>query len=163
LRLAHTSGRRPVAVGDATALPIAAHSADVVVSMALMLIANLEDALTEIHRILRPGGDLRALVPATSPLTTSDRWHYARLSAAIRSIPRFPPTTMGTAALAAAGFTITTDERRRFTVNLDSPANSDEFVDSWYTPSRPLQERARHVPVLGTIGVPLRRLIARRA
>ena len=157
--------------GDASALPVQSRSVDVViVSMALMLIDPLGEALAEIHRVLVAGGELRALLPTTSPMTIRDRWTYARLATAARSIPRFPPTPLhhNLAVLDDAGLTVTDDERRRFTHHLGDATATRRFVDSWYTAHKlsdaPIpNRRGRQLPNITAVTVPLRRIIARRA
>jgi SAM-dependent methyltransferase len=157
--------------GDASALPVQSRSVDVViVSMALMLIDPLGEALAEIHRVLVAGGELRALLPTTSPMTIRDRWTYARLATAARSIPRFPPTPLhhNLAVLDDARLTVTDDERRRFTHHLGDATATRRFVDSWYTAHKlsdaPIpNRRGRQLPNITAVTVPLRRIIARRA
>jgi len=159
-----------VALGDAVALPVRTASIDLVlVSMALMLIDPLSSALAEVHRVLVPGGELRALLPTTSSMTIGDRWDYTRLAVAGRSIPRFPPTPLGQslAPLEDAGLRVTANDRRRFTHPLTETTATRQFLDSWYTPTTPTAIEGRHpsakrLPHIDAVAVPLRRILARR-
>lgn len=170
LRRAIDDHHATVALGDAVTLPVRSGSVDVVlVSMALMLIDPISDALAEIHRVLIPGGQLKALLPATSPMTLGDRWTYARLAVVARSIPRFPPTPLdrSVALLEDAGLTVTANDRRRFTQPLDDPTAVRQFVDSWYTPNTPTAleggpASTRRLPDIDAVSVPLRLIVARR-
>ena len=88
-------GRAPLVRADLTNVPVRNDTADAVLcSMALMLIDPCSTVLDEIQRLLTPGGELRALLPATAPLTISDRWTYLRLFVAARARPRFPATPL---------------------------------------------------------------------
>ena len=160
--------RAPVALGDAVHLPIRSHCIDVVVcSMALMLFDPLDAALAEIGRVLVPNGQVRAIVPATAPLTVSDRVAYLRLAFAARRRPRFPLTPLDRSLepFEAAHLLVTGDEVRRFVYPLSERGAAQSFVDSWYSyPARTADNIPRHrrrsPRTPATIGVGLRRIIA---
>jgi SAM-dependent methyltransferase len=161
-------GRATLVRADVTNVPIRSDTADAVLcSMALMLIDPCFAVLDEIRRILSSAGELRALLPATRPLTASDRLHYLRLFATARSRPRFPMTALrrhATDAFAASGLVITSDQSRRFGYPIATPADVDRFIESWYRPDKPpgrADPRRRRCGSPTTIGVPLRRIIAR--
>jgi len=162
--------RSAVAQGDATALPVRSGSVDVVlVSMALMLIDPLDDALAEIYRVLVPGGELRALLPTTTAMTIGDRRGYARLAIASRSIPRFPSTPLdrSLAPIVDSGLRLSGNDRRRFTHPLADTSAARQFLDSWYTPTTPTaletrRQSSMRIPRIDEIAVPLRRILARR-
>jgi SAM-dependent methyltransferase len=171
LRRARETGRSAVVLGDATRLPIADGTVDVVTcSLALMLVRPLDEALAEIHRSLRDGGQLRLLLPTPGPLTAADRVRYLQLFWAARSTTKFPPTSLrkrAGATLERANLRVESDESRRFDHPITGPSDADRFVDSWYLPGTTTarrdaaRSRARAmVPV--TMGIPLRRVIARR-
>ncbi|MEX1009391.1 MAG: class I SAM-dependent methyltransferase [Acidimicrobiia bacterium] len=87
-------GASPLVPGDAANLPFAAASFDAVVcSMALMLAQPLENVLRETTRVLRPSGQLVALLPTTRPLELGDRRRYGRLLLALRRRRSPTPTT----------------------------------------------------------------------
>jgi SAM-dependent methyltransferase len=163
-------GRTTVVRGDVSRLPIASCSVEVVVcSMALMLVQPLSMVLIEIHRVLVPGGELRALLPATSPLTMGDRLAYLRLALTTRSVPRFPPSPLRRGnidAFLGAELRVTAEDRHRFAYPLRTGRDCQLFIDSWYTPNRALADSASPWPAVHglstTIGVPLRRLRAVR-
>jgi SAM-dependent methyltransferase len=158
-------------LADATQLPLTNQAFDTVIcAMALMLLSPLGDALDEIFRVLRPGGTLHALLPATRPLTWRDRAHFARLFTALRTRPRFPPSPLdhdAQAALNQAGFTMTTDERRRYAYPIITDADTHLLIDSLYLPNldseqlRRAHTRARQWHV-EEIGIPLRSITAIR-
>ncbi len=169
LERAADAGRGPLLRGDATRLPAADASVDVVVSaMGLMLVEPLDEALAEIARVLRPDGELRLLLPARSPLSTLDQLRYLRLFLAARATNHFPPTPLRTHAaesLCDAGLTVTADESRRFAVPLETGEQAARFVDSWYLPrASPVRRDAarRRAAELApfTLGLPLRRVDA---
>ena len=167
-------GRASVIQGDATQLPIADGSIDVATSsMAMMLVCPIEAALGEVRRVLRDGGELRLLLPTPTPapLTVRDRLTYVRLFLAAGSTTKFPPTTLrGTAArtLGTAGFTVHADDRLRFELTVDDAGAAARFVDSWYLPTTTdarrgeLRDRAASLAPF-RIGIPLRRIVARRS
>lgn len=171
LARAEVAGRRPLVRGDATRLPLPTGSVDVVTAaLSLMLVQPLDQALAEVARVLRPGGELRLLLPAQRPLSFADVVRYLRLFLALRATTSFPPSdlrTSTTEVLAEAGLAVERDEARRFERPLAVAADADRFVASWYLPDvapervGAAQGRARSM-VPTTIGIPLRRVVARR-
>ncbi|CAN5743105.1 hypothetical protein BH23ACT2_BH23ACT2_17930 [soil metagenome] len=171
LRRAQEVGRTPLSLGDITSLPIAGGSVDVATcSMALMLVRTLDRALGEIHRILRPDGELRLLLATPRPLTAADRLRYLQLFWAARSTTKFPPSPLrGRGAVETLGrcsLHVESDESRRFGYPLIDPSDADRFTDSWYLPGTPGTRRvsAAHrgrAMAPTTIGIPFRRIIAR--
>jgi SAM-dependent methyltransferase len=71
LRSAAAAGRVPLVRGNAAALPIATDSVSAVcAALCLQVLTPLDTVLAEVHRVLRPGGVLVALVPATTDPAT---------------------------------------------------------------------------------------------
>lgn len=162
-----TAGR--VVAGDLTRLPFRDGGFDqAVCSMALMVIDPLHTALAEIRRVLRPGAEVRILLPTSSPLNVADRCRYGRLSVALGTSRLFPPTTLNDAAeerLRQQGLTLLGDERARFAYRIESADDADLLIGSLYLPELPEQRIAVAHQVatrwLGNeLGVPLRRIIA---
>jgi SAM-dependent methyltransferase len=159
-----------VLLADATAAPLCTGAADAVVcSMALMLVDDPGRVVAEMARLLRGGGRLVALLPATAPLTMRDRARYARLLAALRlrRLPfrhhwllgdPLPPIT-------AAGLRLVTADQRRFSYPLTEPGDGLRWLRSLYLPGLDADRwgAARRVVQRWTgssIGLPLRRLVA---
>ncbi len=140
-------------------------------AMALMVVDDPTAAVAELARVLRSGGMLRILLPAKRPLTVGDRVRYGLLLAVLgrRSLP-FPRPEVAAdpgPLLAAAGFEVVADERRRFRFAVTGRDDVDLFIDSLYLPN----VGARRVDLARTvmrssgtaeIGIPLRCLTARR-
>jgi ubiquinone/menaquinone biosynthesis C-methylase UbiE len=168
---ARNHGARNVVVANAFQLPVTAETFDhVVCAMALMLMAPLSDALHEISRVLRPGGTLHVLIPTTQTLTWSDRIRFARLAYALRKTPHFPLTPLSRDAhyeLITAGFTVTYDEKRRYTYPINTIEDADRFIESLYLPNlNPARLQQGHTEVRRwrghEIGIPLRSIVATR-
>jgi SAM-dependent methyltransferase len=168
LAAARESGRGPVELGDATAIPAPAASFDVVVmSMALMLVPERQ-ALREIARVLRPGGVLVGLVPATGPLLPRDALALLALSLPLSGPGRMPqhlPQRRLAHLLRDAGLQPRNRQRLRFPFPIAEPGDAVLAVDSLYTPNRSDQQRRRAVAMLQRIGhrdlpVPLLRFTA---
>jgi len=158
-----------VVQGDAVALPFhSCASGTVLCSMALMLIDLIGEALTEIQRVLRPGGALCLLLPARGPLTLRDRARYGALFAALGTVTMFPPSPLlqePGAALEAAGYTIVTNETRRFAYPIGSRADANLLVDSLYLPGVTARRHQAATRVAtawapGDLGMPVRKIVA---
>jgi SAM-dependent methyltransferase len=172
LRLAHARGALRLMVADAAAAPLKRASADVVLcTMALMLVQPLDRSLLEIARVLRPGGRLVALLPATRPLRTIDRMRYLRLLAVLRrgrvGYPNDRALVRPHQQLSDAGLELVDDAQRRFDFPIDNERTADEFVDSLYLPGTDVAHRTRaqamaHRWIGEALGIPLRRLVAVR-
>jgi len=175
LALALARGAGPLLRADATALPLATASTDTVVcAMALQIMTPLPDVLSEIGRVLVPGGRLVALVPDRRPLRGADLLWLAGLVAALGRTLGYPndaalrqrlPELLG-----AAGLRLASDQRRRFTYRLRTPADADLLLSSLYLPGEPawrLRAARRWLNALAHVRadlpVPLRRIVATRS
>jgi demethylmenaquinone methyltransferase/2-methoxy-6-polyprenyl-1,4-benzoquinol methylase len=115
--------------GDGLALPLADETFDTVtISFGLRNMADRHRSLTEMHRVLRPGGRLlvlefsqpvrwfrplyffylRAVLPRIAGLATGDRTAYVYLN---QTIEQFPNHTALAAEIRAAGFRAVRDRR----------------------------------------------------
>lgn len=158
-----------LARADTAVLPLADSSVDAVAcSMALMLVP-LWSTLTEVRRVLRPGGLLVATLPAAGPLTAGDVWRYGRLLFALRhthlSYPNNRNLTAAGDIFTAAGLDLIGDERRRFVYHIETPEVGLTLLDSLYLPDTPPHRlaAARRVTERWAgrdLGIPLRRLTA---
>ncbi len=170
LRRAVAHGRTPVVQGDASRLPFPDGCASTAVfSMALMVVPDPAAALAEVRRALRRDGRLLVLTPAAAPMTTRDRFRMGTVMVLVGT-PGFPFPTRSVLrrtaeTIAAAGFTIESDETRRFSVPLPGPDEGERFVRSLYLPrvspwrARLARRWARRWR--GDLGIPLRRIVAR--
>ncbi len=173
LRAAQVKGRTRVVQARAGAVPVAAGSATAVIaSMSLMVTDDVGLVLSEAYRLLEPGGVMAILLPARDPVSWADRLRYAALLVAVgRSAVPFPHPEVENdvlSLLAAAGFDVVADDARRFAYPTTDRSQADLLVDSLYLPGVPVARisRARVVATHWghtTIGIPLRRVIARRA
>lgn len=137
--LARARGRGlAVAQADAGRLPLADASVDaVVMSMSLMLVP-LHQTLSEIRRVLRPGGPLVATVPHNRPMPARDWLRYGCLCVALRhpglSYPNDALLQEPAHAFAAAALTLTTDTERSFACDLATTEIADQLLASLYLP-----------------------------
>jgi len=172
LTVARGRGGTGVALADAGALPLEGRSAaSVVCSMALMVVQPLDEVLSEVARVLRPGGVFVSLVPSGGPLTVADATRYALLLVALRRRRLEHPNDLQLADvgphLARHGLRLVDDRRRRFTCQITSPSVAVMCVRSLYLPDiapRRLAsgERLARRWVGKKLGLPLRRLVAVR-
>ena len=172
LRAAQVKGRTRVVQARAEAVPLTGgRAAAVTASMSLMVTADAVLVLTEAYRLLEPGGVIVILLPARDPVSWADRLRYAVLLVAVgrRAVP-FPHPEVENdvlSLLAAAGFDMVADDARRFGYPTTVRSQADLLVDSLYLPGVPAA-RVRSARFVArhwgdaSIGIPLRRVIARR-
>ena len=171
LRRAAVNGASPLVQADAARLPVRPGVVGAVVcSMALMIVEPLDAVLSEVARVLAPGGVFVAMVPVEGPLSGLDRLRYLRLLAALR-LPRFdyPNRTelqRPAARLAVHGLRLVADERRRFRYPLCDDEAASTLVRSLYLPGVPSGRIATAEQIArrwrrGDLGIPLRRLVCR--
>lgn len=168
LRMA-SSRSLPVAQAEATRLPLHDDSADaIVMSMALMLVP-LAGTLTEVKRVLRPGGTFVATTPHNRPMPARDWLRYARLCLALRhaglSYPNDRALADAPAAFLSAGLTLVEDDQRRFACRIAEPRVADQLLASLYLPDVAPDRMAAGRTVVrrwtGTeLATPIRRLVA---
>ncbi len=155
---------------DAGSIPIRSASVDAAAcSMALMVLPDPARAMAEIARLLRVGGRLVALVPATAPLTVRDRARYARLLATLwlRRLPFRHHLVLDDPGrlLAPAGLTLVEMQRRRFAYPLADTDDGLVFARSLYLPDLDQRRWRAAQRITGrwtgtSIGIPLRRVVA---
>jgi len=163
-------GRGPVVRGDLRGLPLPDASFDAVVSsMGLMLVDPVETAFGELARVLRPGGVLVLLLPATSPIRPSDLRPLLRLAGTLRGPGSMPQLITGRRAgrlVQESGLRLAENRSARFSFRLDSPSATHLAVHALYTPGRTREQLARAERALARLGpqaelpVPLRRVVA---
>lgn len=171
LTAARDSGADTLVLGDATRLPFGDGTFDTVIcAMALMLITPTQPALREIARVQREAGTLHVLLPATKPLSWTDRTRYIRLVGSLRATPQFPTSSLdhnAPHALSEAGYTITSDQRRRYRYPITTIEDANRFVNSLYLPNTTPRQIQRATAQAERwrgheIGIPVRTITAFR-
>lgn len=139
LAAAELAGRGPLVRASADALPLASGSAAAVcAAMCLPVLTPLPRVLDEIRRVLVPGGMLAALVPARLGFDPSGLLGWARVMREL-GVLRQPwpnPQARDSAGkvLRRAGFRVLSDERRVFSLALETPEDVSHLVDGLYLP-----------------------------
>jgi SAM-dependent methyltransferase len=164
--------RRAVGAGvvqaDATRLPLGNGAVDaVIMSMALQLVP-WEQALTEVARVLRPGGVFVATVPVNQPLSAADWLRYGRLSVALRHKVSYPNDEVLAAFAGTRELLGVSDESRAFIVDIRGRAEADLLLDSLYLPGVSAVRLAAGRKVVTKwigqqVAVPIRRIVLSRA
>ncbi|WP_248868588.1 class I SAM-dependent methyltransferase [Streptomyces halobius] len=172
LAAAARAGRGPLVRAGADALPMASGSVGAVcASMCLPVLTPLPRVLDEIQRVLRPGGMLAALVPARLGLDPPGLLGWARVMRSLGVVRQPWPNPQARDSVAKvlrqAGFRVRSDERRVFTLVLETPEDAAVLVDGLYllglSPERgDAVKRALAEWVRGgqTLPLPLRRVLA---
>lgn len=171
--LAAERGSGPWVQGDALALPFADGSISAVTSsMGLVVVTPLGEVLSEISRVLRPGGILAAMAPALRPLNTHDARVLTRIATRLRAKPQFPgPVEIAgfKKTLALHGLRRVEDQRERYRFTIRDRADAELMMSALYLPGtrwsrvesaiEHLEDRLeRHGPV--DVTIPMRRVVA---
>ena len=150
-------------------LPFRQHTVDAVVcSMSLMLAVDLDAAVIEIRRVLRPGGTLRLLLPSTKPLNYRDRYRYTRLRRVVGLASYFPPSPLLEAPakfLRQFGFAMLSDHCSRFSFDIATELDAQLLIRSLYLPEVDTAHREEAINLArswcgSSLGIPLRRVVA---
>ncbi|GAA5101702.1 class I SAM-dependent methyltransferase [Haloechinothrix salitolerans] len=139
LVLAQTTGRGPLVRARAGRLPLADGSvADVCAAMSLQVLTPLDDVLREVVRVLRPGGRIVALVPASLGGPRRGAFMWWRLMRALGVLTQPWPNPHALDGLADVlrehALVVDADERRVFRREISDPAEASVLIDSLYLP-----------------------------
>lgn len=170
LGTARAAGRGPLLRASADTLPLRTASiAAVCAAMCLPVVTPLDDVLAELRRVLRPGGTMAALVPARLGVSPAGWLGWLRVMRAlgIRGQPWPNPQARDGLArlLRERGFTVLSDDRRVFMLDLSTPDGTDLLIDSLYLPQVTVQrieyaKRSLRAANLRRLPLPLRRVVA---
>ncbi len=172
LALAHTAERGPLVRARADRLPLADDAvAAVCAAMSLQVLTPLDDVLREVVRVLRPGGRIVALVPASleRPRRGALMWWRLMRALGVRTQPWPNPQALDGLAdvLREHGFVLDADERRVFRREIADPAQAGVLIDSLYLPNIEPERVAAAVRTLArwarpgrSLPLPLRRVTA---
>jgi SAM-dependent methyltransferase len=138
LMLAAGRGPGPWVRGDALRLPFRAGSVDVVTSsLGLVVVQPLDALLTEVTRVLRPGGVLAAIAPTFRPLGLRDLHTLGQINRRLRAKPSFPgPVELAGfhRTLDAVGLTRVEDKRERYYFSVRSREDAELLLSGLYLP-----------------------------
>lgn len=172
LAAAASVGRGPLVCARAAALPLADQSVDAVcAAMCLPVVTPLDDVLTELGRVMRPGGILVALVPSRLGVSPSGGLGWLRVMRAlgVRDQPWPNPQARDglPRLLRAHRFEVLSNSRRVFTLDLATSAAMELLVDALYLPGLDSERIAHAKQVLADCArpghrllLPLRRVVA---
>ena len=173
LKLASERGPGPWVRGDALRLPFRDGSVDVVTSsLGLVVVQPLEALLTEVTRVLRPGGVLAAIAPTFRPLGLRDLQTLGQINRRLRTKPSFPgPVELAGfhKTLAAVGLTRVEDKRERYQFSVRSREDAELVLSGLYLPDTRhsrieaaveyLEDRLQRQESV-QIAIPMRRVVA---
>ena len=173
LGLAAERGPGPWLRADAHALPLADDSVDAVTSsMGLVVVRPLTEVLSEIARVLKPGGVLAAIAPAVRPLSARDVRLLSRLTGILRTKPQFPGPVELTGfakTLALHGLQKVEDARERYSFTVASRTDAELMLSALYLPQTrgsrieaAIEHLEARVAERGPleVAIPMRRLVA---
>lgn len=139
LDVARSHHRGLLVQATAVDLPLPDACTDVVIcSMAIMLLDPIDVALSEIARILRPGGRFITTRPVTFPIRVRDVRVGVELFRGLHQMPDLPQrfTSHRLARLqAAAGLTVTDDHALRFAHPLRDESDAARIIEGLYLPT----------------------------
>lgn len=168
--LAKRRGRRELVQADANYLPFRPATFDAVLSdMGLAVNENRVLMLSEVSRVLRPGGMFAALTPSMRPMNFDDAKQMSRLARLLHRFPHVPGDTEFRAAtlLRNAGLQKAEDARAKFYFTVRNKDDAElllaglratEDVERARAAVDHLAARAHHQEV--HVPLPFRRILA---
>lgn len=170
LHRARQGGEGTWVLGHVDHVPFADDSFDAVVtSLGLGVSSNRGQLLSEVARVLRPGGVFAALMPSLRPVTAGDVATISRLAGFLRVTPTLPGSAEFQArkSLSLAGLTKVEDTRARFFFQVTSPEDARTLIaglrpapdrDRSRSATDYLTARAANAPL--SVPLPMRRIVA---
>lgn len=173
LALAAERGPGPWVRGDIRRLPFAGCSVDAVTaSLGLVVVPELSRVLSEVARVLKPGGVLVAIAPALRGIAPRDLRVLGRITARLRAKPRFPGAVELAGfkrSLTEVGLRRVEDGRERYGFKVTSRTDAETVMKALYLPDtrwsrvesaiEHLEDRIeRYGPV--ELAIPMRRVVA---
>jgi SAM-dependent methyltransferase len=138
LGLAAERGPGPWLQGDIRKLPLADNSVDAVTaSLGLVVVPQLSEVLTEVARVLKPGGVLAAIAPALRGLAPRDLRVLGRVTARLRTKPQFPGSVEFAGfkrLLTEVGLRRVEDARERYAFSVTSRDDAETVMSALYLP-----------------------------
>ncbi|MGJ3508754.1 class I SAM-dependent methyltransferase [Enemella sp. A6] len=128
--------------GSPLKLPLASESVDVVVSvMSFSIVRPLPVLMSEVSRVLRPGGMLAVLAPTNRPMAMRDLKMMARMYGHLRGKPRLPKRSQDTdrrysltKLVTDAGLRKLESKRELYRYPVYERRDAERFVHSLYLP-----------------------------
>ncbi len=123
---------------DARQMPFADSSMDAVVSsLAMLVIEPLDQVISEVARVLRPGGVFAFLCPTIRPVSGADIRVGLQIARRLRAIPRFPGglELAFSPLLAHHGLRKVEDARERYQFAVRSTADAELMLRATYLPA----------------------------
>lgn len=173
LALAAERGPGPWVRADGPRLPLRDESVDVVTTaMGLQVLQPLDRVLSEVVRVLRPGGVLAGIAPGVRPLAARDLRTLTSISARLQTVPQFPGAVELAGfgrELAGQGLRVVDDARERYRFTVGSRADAELMMSALYLPLTRSWRVARAVDYLVDrlrrqevveVAIPMRRLVA---
>lgn len=160
LSVARERGRGPLVEADVCDLPLPDGSAEVITcSMAIMLLDPIERALSEIARVLKPGGQFICTRPVTFPIRVRDVRVGVALFRGLRQMPDLPQRFTRNRLkrlMADAGLRVVDDRALRFAHPLHSEDDAARIVEGLYLPTVSPARRNAGVAMLSGLAAPHR-------
>ena len=160
LDVARSRHRGSLVQGSVVDLPLPDACTDVVIcSMAIMLLDPIDRALSEIARILRPGGRFITTRPVTFPIRVRDVRVGVELFRGLHQMPELPQRFSSSRLSrlhTTAGLSVAEDRALRFAHPLRDESDAARIVEGLYLPTVDDSHRRAAVERLTRIAGPTR-------
>jgi SAM-dependent methyltransferase len=173
LAMAAERGPGPWVRGDIRRLPFKDASVDAVTaSLGLVVVPELSEVLSEVARVLKPGGVLAAIAPALRGIAPRDLRVLGRITARLRAKPQFPGAVEIAGfrrSLEQVGLRRVEDARERYGFWVTSRVDAETVMKALYLPDTrwsrvesAIEHLEDRIAVRGPVelAIPMRRVVA---